>query len=235
METEEIDIIGAWKKGDLFCTYKYRYEIGKDAFDKGKIDSQRPMHEDLRKAFADLEVHMPVILQELNPDVVPGINNDILQQRLTDNDAAMVGLFSCTGIEIDLEDNSVSLIGTKKLNLGTMPFATPFVRFEGTYALKMELRILADRLIQEVKLYIDGKQAPTYVTADMFAPAGDGDEPPVIEEKKRRGRPKKLVDAMANKLLPGSSEHDEALAKANAGDEETEPITSFFNPGNIEL
>jgi len=238
MEDEKIEILAAWKKGDLFCSWKFRQKIGKDAWNEGKLNSQRPIHEDLRFAFAALEVHVPAILQEMEADMIPDMNADITGAVLPESCNPLVQLFTVTGIEYDREEESVSIIATKALDLGTMSFSTPFVKFSGTYKRAQELRILVDRLVNEVEQYIDGKQAPVYEQTDMFAGGGEGDTAPLVEgqvEKRKRGRPAKVKTIAIAPNTEGDGEGRELtdLEKANLGNGETEPLTTYFNPAAV--
>ena len=225
---EKIEIIGASKKGNLFCSYKFRQAIGKDAYNKGKMDSERPIHEDLRNCFDALGIHLPVILGELPSTSIPDINSDITGQEITDETRELINLFTVSGVEIDLENGEACIVAAKSLEWGSMPFTTPMIKFEGSYPFAMEFRIMIDRLVEEVLLYIDGKQAPVYEQTDMFAPSGEGTEATtgIAPEKRKRGRPKKVSQ-------PDAEDGLSDLEKANLGNDETEPLTTYFNPAAV--
>lgn len=200
METQNMEILGAQLKGDLFCHYSFRQTIGKDVHDSGKIKSERVIHEDLRAAFAAITIHMPLILEDLKPGDVADINSDVSGQETNDKARDMIARFRLTEFVIDLEQGSVQLIGTKSLDLGTLPVQTPFVKWDGDYLYALDLRVAVDKAISEVLLYIDGKCAPQLEQGDLFGDAPDeqpGGEIEVPEKPKRgRGRPKKDKSAL---------------------------------------
>lgn len=238
IELKPIEITGALRKGDLFCWYGFRQEIAKDQYNTvPSVRSDRPMHEDLRFAFDALTIHLPIILQELKPADVPDINANITGMKLSDENQELLDLFKVIGIEVDPDDKSVSLIGRKSLALGILPIKTPFVKFAGSYSFAMELNILVDRLIKEVQLYIEGKQAPNAKQQDLFENAGEGDgeggdgEPGenAATTPKKRGRPKKLQPPAAQDSAdPAAGDGLTELERANLGNDQTEPLSTFF-------
>lgn len=234
-ELKAVEITGALRKGDLFCWYGFRQEIAKEQYNTvPSVRSDRPMHEDLRFAFDALTIHLPIILQELKPEDVPDINASITGMKLSNENQELLDLFKVIGIEIDPDEKSVSLIGRKSLALGLLPIKTPFVRFAGTYPFAMELNITVDRLVKEVELYIEGKQAPVYEQQDLFENAsqgsengGDGepDENAATPAKKRPGRPKKIHPPQGQE---GAGDGLTEIERANLGNDQTEPLSTFF-------
>lgn len=234
-DLDKIEILGAKLKGDLFCLYSYRETIGVDTFDSGKINSQRPIHDDLRRAMQALTPHLPLILQDLDPKDVPDINSDISGQGYSDKAREIIPLFRVTEVVIDPEEKTAVLFGTKALDLGTMPFQTPIIKFEGSYHFALEFRLAVDTLIDEVKLYIDGKQAPHYEQTDLFE---EKEEQTEEKPKRGRGRPKKAQ--VEFKVLTNDSEGNEIdvtsriLGEGNRKDDDedltSEPLSNFQIP-----
>lgn len=238
IELKPVEITGALRKGDLFCWYGFRQEIAKEQYNTvPSVRSDRPMHEDLRFAFDAITIHLPFILQELPMDAMPGINAGITGASLSAETQELLDLFKVFGIEIDPDENSVSIIGRKSLALGFLPIKTPFIKFDGPYDHALELRILCDRLVEEVKLYIGGKQAPTYEQQDLFEQAagrsaedndGDGADLTVAPIKKGRGRPKRIKPEDAPQGADAAGDGLSDLDRANLGGGETEPLSTFF-------
>jgi hypothetical protein len=190
-DLDKIEILSVKLKGDLFCLYSYRETIGVDTFDSGKINSQRPIHDDLRRAMLALNPHLPLILKDLEPKDVPDINSDISGQGYSDKAREIIPLFRLIEVVIDPEEKCASLSGTKTLDEGTMTFTTPDIDFEGGYHFALEFRMAVDTLVDEVKQYIAGKQAPHYEQTNLFEEGGENTSDEIKPVKRGRGRPKK--------------------------------------------
>ena len=231
-QVKDTQITGIKLKGDLFGHYTFRREISPDVHDSIQVKSERPIHEDLRLAFRALTIHMPLILMDLESGDIPDVNSSVNGYEGREGIQEVLDRFKLLEVIFDPEDMSVSLIGTKHLDLGSLPIATPFVKFEGDYHYGLELHMHCDKLIEEVQLYIEGKQAPVMVQAEMFPEAGEEDlEEPKVVEKKKRGRPKtKKVDEEEVPRI------ERSIDDQNDGDEMNEPLSNFFrDPADVEL
>lgn len=184
----KIEIVGAKLVGGLFCHYKFREDIGKGRHDTVTIKSERPIHEDLLKCFQALAIHLPVILQDVKPEEVEDINSDVNNYRGSDRFKELLEKFTVIEVEREIEESRATLKGTKVLDLGVLGIDTPMIRYEGNYHFKLEFQFAIDKLMHEVQLYRDGKQAPEIVQPELFTDA-DEDKP----EKAKRGRKKKSI------------------------------------------
>lgn len=247
MEKEPIEILSAKSKGGLFCHYEYQESIGKDRHDTLINKSERPMHEDLREALLAFTPHLPVMLEDVKPGELPDINSDLNNFTGKEETLEMIKRFTFSEIEFDLDNNKIKLFGTKKLNLGTVPVQTPFVPLAGgNYHYAMELRLAVDKLIEEIRLYAEGKQAEEPEQLNLFGGPAEGNDSDDNEggedgeekqPKRGRGRPKKVKENQALNVPAGTDKSELSdLERANLGNEDTEPITNFQrDPSEVEL
>lgn len=244
----KIEIVGAKLVGGLFCHYTFREEIGKNRHDYIKVKSERPMHDDLRNAFAALTIHLPVIIQDVKPGEIADINSGINGFTGTDEVKAMLEKFTVIEVNLEKEEARAQLIGTKILDLGLLVIETPMVRFAGDYHYKLEYQFGIDALFYEVALYREGKQAPEIITPEL--PFGGDPDAGEEKEKPKRGRKKKGIlegttVTMSTGNGPGvtmSGEDFEARigALGNKGDytpepdaEFNKPATEFYDPSRV--
>lgn len=235
----KIEIVGAKMVNGLFCHYKFREEIGKGRHDTLTVKSERPIHEDLRHAFQALAIHLPVILQDIKPGEIEDINSDVNNFTGTEEFKEMLEKYDVTEVAREIEEGCAMLIGTKILDLGTLGVDTPMIRYEGGYYYKLEYQFAIDRLMKEVELYREGKQAPEAVQPELFDNGEDTgeEEPPKLKGK--RGRPKKMLDGVTATMTgPDGVEHVidmDKLRDPNLGNGETEPLSNFQrNPADVE-
>lgn len=222
MDTEQLKITAGKLKGDLFCHYAFRQQIGEDMQDSGKIQSERPIHDDLRNQFNALTFHMPVLFQYLKPEDI--LDPEKEEKTIRDEARDIIKLFRVTEFILDLDENMVSLVGTMALDLGAAQITTPFVSLEGPYHYALELRTTIEDLCQEIKEYIAGKQAPRFVQTDLFNDDENGSSKIVddieqpVKEKKKRGRPKK--EKPADESKPDDAESPFGTGEVRTGDED---------------
>lgn len=225
----KIEITGAKLVGGLFCHYAYREDIGKNRHDYHKgVKSERPVHEDLVNAFKALGVHLPVILQDIEPGQIEDINSDVNNFKGTEAFLEMLKKYTVVEVVREIEEGRAQLIGTKSLDLGILGVETPMIRYEGEYFYKLEYQFAIDRLMREVLLYREGKQAPEAVQPELFDIGQDMGEDGEPKEKKKRGRPKK--DVIVTATGPDGEEREVDLEKVkdpNDGDDTTEPLSNF--------
>jgi len=219
---ETFEITSAKTKGDLFCHYGYRIPIGKDSFDTGTVKSERPMHDDLKKAFSDFTVHLPMILQDLKPGDIEDVNSGVNNFKGVEGLALIMLKYTLLGVDIDMDNNKVSLIGAKQLDLGILPINTPYIPLSGgSYHYELELKMAVDALRHEVNLYIEGKQAPVFEQGELF---GSGSEAPVVGEG---GEP--APDGKGKKGKGGRKKKElTELEIANQGNGETLPLSEYY-------
>lgn len=253
---QNLEIIAAHMKGELFCHYSYRVSIGENAWDTVTVKSDRPMHDDLKRAFAMLQPHVPVIIQELRREDVPGINSDLNGQEFTEAAKDLIKKFRVFGVLIDVDKGAAALRCTKHLtfqvkrdgnpepdteDLGVMPFDTVAIKYDGAYPFALEFRLAIDNLISEVQQYHDGKRAPlAQISMDFNGPLKDG-EMGDLENKgdEEGGEPKGKGRGRGNRRknkkddtpeeINGEISQAKQLEHAEAGNEETEPLSTYFD------
>ncbi len=163
---KEITIQSAQLK-DVFLSYSYKVNAGIQTGHKASITGTDIVHDDLKDAFARLNVHAAVI-DDAFPD---GMVHDI-DQHHDDNIAEK---FSVVGFIIDGsgENESVILLARKTCKEGKLSLKLPPIRFDGYYPYLNELRAEMDKVIKEVELYNGGKYAPKLVQQAMFTDEPD--------------------------------------------------------------
>lgn len=156
-----IEIRKAGIRSGIFLSYEYNLEeAGISA--KNKTQSTAPIHEDLENAFRKLVPHFILLTEELPEDKVSDIIEYGTEMSEDMQRKYAVTEFSFNGTE---DARTVTLTGYKVLsNDRTVNFSTPSQKLhdeerEG-YKFDEELRDAVDALVQEVHLYMDGKQAP---------------------------------------------------------------------------
>lgn len=195
---ENVTITGGHLKDDMFCHYSYTMEVADGITDNINRKSQRPIHDDMKSAFRKLNPHLAVICEEVHNleikdiELVPVRPQD---QPLDEWEKKLDGIdkklyaFVVSGIQFQGtgENEGVVLIGKKKLSTGDwVELTTPRIVWEtSSYYFLNELRIAADDVAEEIKQYMEGKQAPRMIQTEMEFPE-DEDEEEV--KPKRRGR-----------------------------------------------
>lgn len=182
---KEIEITGATLNGD-FCNYSYDLCKGKTQGDSVNRKGSNIFHEDLKKAFWKLNVHLALICEEIEAKKVDDINEleDIIFDDTKDADGKLiekeefkkgsiadqvthfkVSSFTITGTG---ENESVVLAGTKTLSTGDhVGLKSPKTAWDGEYLFINELRAVVDDLKKEVEEYSNGKAAPKLVQQEL--------------------------------------------------------------------
>lgn len=181
-DDKEIDITAASLAGE-FCNYSYEILEGKCAGDSVSRQGSNIFHDDLKKAFWKLFVHLAIICEEIDANKVSNIEalQDIDFDKLYDENGNpvykkgtiedrvthfRVGSFTLKGTG---ENASIVLIGTKALSTGELvKLTTPAKKWQGDYAFINELRVVVDDLKIEVEEYMGGKCAPKLIQQEMF-------------------------------------------------------------------
>lgn len=147
---------------DDFCNYKYEISGGKSIGFLHSVTGKGVIEDDMRNAFAKLNVHLAVIDDVYkHSDVTIG---DI--GNMHNDDLAL--LYTCTGFKIQggEENESIILIGTKHLSAGArMELESPKISIDSlsSYTWHNELKEAADKCREEVALYHYGKFTPVKV------------------------------------------------------------------------
>lgn len=160
MEEKEIIVRKAKIKNDMFLAYEYS-ERTITAKNNISTHSDAPIHSDLRNCFKTLIPHFALLTEEVSKEIGERIfeyNEPIPEE--------MIHKFSVIGFSIGGtgDGEGVTLIGNKELNTGKrVSFNTPFQRFyddsENAYPYTRELNEAITATINEVELYMNGKQA----------------------------------------------------------------------------
>lgn len=155
----EIQITQAAVKDD-FCNYSYDVMSGVGQGDTHNVKGTGIIDDDLREAFARLNVHLAAI-------------DDVFKhsgEEVTNIDAVrghqLVGLYHVTGFKIrgTRDSESIILLGTKFVNSSgeRMELETPRIPLDdlSSYRWHAELQAAADQAREEVELYRQGKCTP---------------------------------------------------------------------------
>ncbi|MBG0512900.1 hypothetical protein I4P13_15470 [Elizabethkingia meningoseptica] len=148
---------------DLSCNYTYEILVGKTKGDVSTRKGAQIIHEDLDKAFKEMDMflaHIDGAFESWAKNQTP------IQDLEADEKLAnySVSGFKISGQE---ENKSVILIGYKETDFGTISFDTPKIKLESTYLYKEELNDRLLTLINEVEEYMNGKTAPQYEQMSM--------------------------------------------------------------------
>lgn len=158
----EIEIKSA-KLKDLFCEYSYEQhveEIRNQRTNEVTVNSDAPVHDDLKQAFKNLNSHFALLCFQVTygkpeeiADVVDNIENDY--DKFTDY---KVTAFKISGSG---ESEGVVISGSRKLPNGkALNLVTPLTKFEDEYQFMPELMGALHNLKNEVYEYHNGKRQP---------------------------------------------------------------------------
>jgi hypothetical protein len=158
-EAKAIEITAAAIKDD-FCHYSFAILSGVGIGDKHNVKGSGIVDEDLKIAFARLNVHMAAI-----DDAFKSIDVDNIDKYHNSDQAH---LYIVTGFEIkgSEENRQIILIGSKHINVGgRIEMKTPKILLEpGTsYKWYNELLEESNKCIAEVEEYRNGKCTPVEV------------------------------------------------------------------------
>lgn len=230
----KVEITKAKNKGNYNCHYSIRTTIGNDTFDSGNHTSERIMHEHLQKAFAAVTIHMPLVLEELKP-YESELDSLVPEEGKPFSEAvqAIISKYLFIGFDFDIENNKVSLIGTKEYELGILPITTFYIPLSGgNYKYEMELRVAMDTLRKEVLEYSQGKEAPQLKQGEMFATSTEDsltvNGHPATPKKRGGGR--KKVDSLSTDTYTVTIEQEPDPSQEE-DDDFNKPLSAFFNPG----
>ncbi|RFM30057.1 hypothetical protein [Deminuibacter soli] len=175
-----IQIMSAALK-DEFCNYTYDHLVAPNTTNTVNIKSSVLVHDDLKKAFARLNVHLAVICEEIDPLDVLDIEDIAEYDSSMHNEESMefkVSRFTVTSFKIDGtgENEGVTLAGHKRLKTGDyLKLDTPKTKWINDYPFINELRVVIDDLRAEVDKYMHGKAAPRWIQPELDMPE-DGQE-----------------------------------------------------------
>lgn len=161
MEENPITIISATIKEE-HCIFGYEMRKGPCAGDKVPTrKGANLIHEDMEAAFSKLTVHLANLDDAFGTD-----NPDSLNQRTT-YDA--MDLYSVKGFKImGVDDNEkIIILGEKIVTHGHISLESPAVSKNSNYAFFEELEEAITACRDEVDLYMNGKQAPSYEQTEM--------------------------------------------------------------------
>jgi hypothetical protein len=182
---KEIEITGATLNGD-FCNYSYDLLKGKTKGDSVNRKGSNIFHDDLKKAFWKLNVHLALICEEIDVTEVDDIEalENIIFQELKEDEGKIIEVsefdkdsighrvmqFKVSAFTINGtgENESVVLVGTKTLSTGDhVGLKSPKTSWDGEYQFINELRSVVDDLKKEVEAYSNGKAAPKLVQQEL--------------------------------------------------------------------
>lgn len=128
------------------------------SFDVIARTCQQIVHEDLFNAFKNLIPHM-IILCDLRDVMTEGRSNKLLSPesyQLDNFENFTIGSFSIGGVD---DHEGVTISGSKFKDEKFINFNTPFTKWTDDYAFVNELAATVENIIEEVKLYLNGKHA----------------------------------------------------------------------------
>lgn len=162
-EDHQIEIRSAALK-DMSCNYTYELLFGKTKGDVMKRTGAQIIHEDLDKAFSEMDV----FLAHIDGAFSSWANNQTPIQDLEEHED--LNNYGVTGFKISGSDENKSVIigGYKETGYGIIHFETPKIKLSNTPYLYVEE--LNDRLklaLNEVEEYMNGKTAPQYEQLEM--------------------------------------------------------------------
>jgi hypothetical protein len=184
----KIEIRGATLKS-AFCNYIYELKTGVTSGDEIKRTGAAVVHNDLPAAFANLDVHLGMICEEIDiseidfDNLPPRDEESIKKLKGKEKELALlIASFHVNQFKIEGtgENEGVILIGTKTLSTGDqLKLETPKVKWSDNYEPMNELMSALTTCKNEVEEYSNGKAAPKLVQTDMFE--GDGEPEDRIE------------------------------------------------------
>lgn len=156
-----IEIRKAGIRSAIFLAYEYNLEDNGISA-KNKTQSTAPIHDDLRAAFDKLIPHFILLTEELPEDKMKGIIENGLQLPEDIEKKYQVTDFELGGTE---DQQTIKITGYKVLsNDKSISFTTPSQKLHEDktdgYKFDEYLREVLDVLLEEIKEYMDGKQAP---------------------------------------------------------------------------
>jgi len=189
----EVAIKAATLKGD-FCNYKYEITSGKmkgDTLDRKGVNI---VHNDLKKAFKKLHVHLALACEELDASSIKDVDNipewdadAVYPKNLTalQEVSRRVFHFSVSSFNIDGtgENEGIDIIGSKRLTTGEfVKLGSPKIPWDGEYHFINELRVIAADIQHEVSEYMNGKFAPKYEQGELGFEENEGGGDGKIED-----------------------------------------------------
>ena len=149
-------ITSASIKDDL-CNYTFEISAGVGSGDVHNVKGQGLIEEDMREAFARLNVHLAIIDDAFKNAGITVVDADAMHgEELTTH-------YTVTGFKVkgSIEDASVILIGSKWISLskGRMEIETPKISISelSGYPFLQSLQDAVDNVREEVALYKEGK------------------------------------------------------------------------------
>lgn len=146
---------------DGMCKYTYKVNTGTGAGDKHNVDGSNYVHDDMKTAFAALNVHMALIDEMFK---TAGIEVKSLSE-ITNHE--FVFQFSVSGFVIkgDGDNESVVLKGSKYVSIagGRQEITQPKIALDSlsSYQWHAELSEAIEKVRTEVELYVEGKFDPS--------------------------------------------------------------------------
>jgi hypothetical protein len=160
LEEEKTFLIKEGIIKDEFCNYKFEVISGVHIGDTHSVTGKGLIKDDMRSAFAELNVHLAVI-----DDIFKHSNIEIENIHSIKNHE-LAGLYEVSGFKIKgpAESESVILIGTKYVKEagGRMELVSPKIVMDNlsSYHWAVDLRDAVDDARKEVELYKGGKCTP---------------------------------------------------------------------------
>jgi hypothetical protein len=154
---KEIEIKSASLKS-IFGHFNYDHRLGNDTTNRIKVKSEVPVHDDYISAFGNLDVHLAIICEEIEP------RGHSIEELLSNKKfSEKIELFSVSGFRLEgnVDDPQVVLVGNKRLKAGGyLGLETPKTKLNSGYPYAHEFSEAIDHCIYEVEQYKDGKRAP---------------------------------------------------------------------------
>jgi hypothetical protein len=147
-----IDIDKVKFKNDLFIEVHYKEDFEDKHRNLVHKECNAPVHEDLKKCFERLGVHLPILCEYLDetqlPEDIDSLSSPILES------------FKVTQISVGADGDGVTITGSRKLKTGkVLNLNAPHTKYyeEDGYRYAPDLQIAVANLVAEVELYMEGK------------------------------------------------------------------------------
>lgn len=176
---KEVKILMVNINGDQTACITYEEIITDDELDpvinNHTIDGGNRIHNDLARAMRQLDCHVGLICEQIQPMKGKGGGQTQVEEngmlitlptRLNPDDAQILATIRTTGFNIigDGEKEAVVITATRKLKSGsTLRITSPSIRYEGgkeTYKFTQVLAEDVELICREAEEYLNGKCAP---------------------------------------------------------------------------
>lgn len=128
-------------------------------------------HADLTKAFASLKPHLAILCEQTE-----AVDLKDLDSLSDESIAEAVTSYSVSSFSLGSNGEGITISGSKDLKSGkVLNLNSPHQEFDGTYDNEPYLSMAKDALLEEVEMYLNGKEAEA-AQATLFTSTGNDNE-----------------------------------------------------------